>query len=168
MRHNRSSSRISTKKYAIPILAMLRRFAVAARSAPNDSDAAEVNRDLTNVRLFVGLLSGVRTVLMMAFFEGLIQRFMPFLAELAALQGSTEMEYTDVHGVCDIAHTEGLFCALAAEMLLDRSRYETDPLEGVFLLHTLMRTIIDPVAAKKSVHSDHQAARALVSRVGVR
>ena len=138
--------------------AMLRRFAVAARSVPTDSDAADITPDLTNVRLFVGLLSGVHTVLMLAFFEGLIQRFMPFLAELAALQGSTEMEYTDVHGVCDIAHTEGLFCALVSEMVFNPSRYEADLFEGVSLLHTLIRTIIDPVNAQ-----NQQAACALIS-----
>src|SRR6266567_9028438 len=49
---------------------MLRRFAVAAHAAPTDSDALAVSRDLMNVRLFVGRLSGVRVVLMMAFFEG--------------------------------------------------------------------------------------------------
>ena len=44
---------------------------------------------------------------MMAFFEGFIQKFMAYLAELAAAQGSTEFEYTDVHGVCDVTHTPG-------------------------------------------------------------
>ena len=66
---------------------------------------------MTNVRLFLGRLSGVQSVFTMAFFEGFIQKFMGYLAELAAAQGSAEMEYTDVHGVCDIAHTEGLFRA---------------------------------------------------------
>jgi hypothetical protein len=54
----------------------------------------------------------------MAFFEGFIQRFMAYLAELARRQGSAEMEYTDVHGVCDVTHTEELFRALEAEMTL--------------------------------------------------
>ena len=57
-------------------------------------------------------------VVTMAFFEGFIQRFMPYLAELASAQGSAEMEYTDVHGVCDITHTQELFRALEAEMAL--------------------------------------------------
>src|SRR5271163_4762339 len=33
---------------------MLRKFALAAKAAPTDLDAAAVYRDLTNVRLFVG------------------------------------------------------------------------------------------------------------------
>lgn len=124
--------------------AMLRKFAIAAKAVPTDSDTLAVNRELTNVRLFVGLLSGVRTVLMMTFFEQFIQRLMAFLAELAQRQGSGELEYTDVHGVCDIAHTEGLFHALATEMALDQSEPEMDMYEGVALLHSLIRTIVDP------------------------
>src|SRR5580700_433710 len=41
---------------------MLRRFAVAAHAVPTDSDALEVYRDLTNVRLFIGRLSTVPMV----------------------------------------------------------------------------------------------------------
>jgi hypothetical protein len=85
--------------------AMLRKFAIAAQSVPTDSDALAVYRDLTNVRLFVGRLSGVRTVLMMAFFEGFIQRFMAYLWELARQQGSVEQEYTDVHGVWKVLNS---------------------------------------------------------------
>ena len=125
--------------------AMLRKFAIAAQAVPTDSDALAVNRDLTNVRLFVGLLSGVRTVVMMAFFEQFIQRFMAFLAELAERQDSAELEYTDVHGVCDIAHTEGLFRALTSEMALDQAEAGTDLFEGVVLLRALIRTILDPI-----------------------
>jgi len=125
---------------------MLRRFAIAANAIPTDSDAQEIYRDLTNVRLFVGRLSGARIVLMMAFFEGFLQRFMPFLAELATRQGSKEYEYTDVHGVCDIAHTAGLFRALEEEMALNPPQPETDLFEGVDLLRTLMRNIVHPVA----------------------
>jgi hypothetical protein len=129
--------------------AMLRRFAIAAQAVPTDSDAAAVNRDLTEVRLFIGRLSGVRIVLMMAFFEGFIQRFMAYLADLAKRQGSAELEYTDVHGVCDIAHTEGLFRALAAEMTLDPSDHGSDLFEGVDLLSTLLQTIVDPAAGRQ-------------------
>ena len=56
---------------------MLRRFAVAAHAAPTDSDAFAIYRDLEKVRRFVGQLSAVKTVVMMAFFEGFITRFMP-------------------------------------------------------------------------------------------
>jgi hypothetical protein len=125
---------------------MMRTFAMAAHAAPTDSDALAVHQSLANVRLFIGRLSGVPIIITMTFFEGLIQRFMPYLAELARLQGSADMEYTDVHGVCDITHTEELYRALQAEMTLT---YTHDPLpavkslfEGVELLRILIANII--------------------------
>jgi len=121
---------------------MLRKFAMAAHAVPTDSDALAVYRDLTKVRLFVGRPSGVQIVLMMAFFEGFIQRFMPFLADLARRQGSAEQEYTDVHGVCDVSHTQELFRALAVEMTLDPLEPETNLFEGVDLLRALIQSIV--------------------------
>src|SRR5271156_3726345 len=70
--------------------AMMRRFAIAAHAFPTDSDALVVHEDLTNVRLFLGRLSGVQNLLTMAFFEGFIQQFMAYLADLAGAQGSVE------------------------------------------------------------------------------
>jgi len=121
---------------------MMRRFAIAAHSFPTDSDALAVHDDLTNIRLFLGRLSGVQSLLTMAFFEGFIQKFMGYLAGLAAAQGSVEMEYTDVHGVCDIAHTEELFRAFEAEMAINPLGPEKDLFEGVYLLRTLIETIV--------------------------
>jgi len=125
---------------------MLRKFAIAAHAVPTDSDALAVYRNLENIRLFVGRLSGAKIVLMMAFFEGFITRFMPYFAELATRQGSAEQKYTEVHGVCDVVHTQELFRALQAEMTLRH-----DPLppvqelfEGVELLRTLIQSIVQP------------------------
>ena len=125
---------------------MMRRFALAAHAIPTDADAQAVYRDLTKVRLFVGRRSTVRLLIMMAFFEGFIQKFMAFLADLAAAQGSTEMEYTDVHGVCDIAHTQGLFRALDEEIALGPPEPEANLFEGVNLLTTLIRTVVHRTA----------------------
>jgi hypothetical protein len=94
------------------------------------------------MRLFIGRLSPVPIVVTMAFFEGFIQRFMPYLADLAQRQGSSEMEYTDVHGVCDITHTQELFHALDAEMTLERPIPEQDMYEGVGLLRALIQNIV--------------------------
>ena len=121
---------------------MMRRFALAAHATPTDGDAQAVYRNLMNVRLFIGRLSPVPTVVTMAFFEGFIQRFMPYLAELAQRQGSAEMEYTDVHGVCDITHTQELFRALEAEMALELPMPEQEMFEGVELLRTLIQNIV--------------------------
>jgi hypothetical protein len=123
---------------------MMRKFASAARAVPTDSDFLEVQPNLTAVRLFIGRLQSVRILVTMAFFEGLIQRFMPYLAELARLQGSKEMEYTDVHGVCDITHTEELYNALRAEMILAAEPAEDDPdlFQGVEHLRGLIEDIV--------------------------
>ena len=121
---------------------MMRRFAIAASAVPTEADAAAVYRNLMSVRLFVGRLSPVPIVVTMAFFEGFIQRFMAYLAELAERQGSAEMEYTDVHGVCDVTHTQELFRALDAEMALERGETGRDLFEGVELLRALIQNIV--------------------------
>jgi hypothetical protein len=123
---------------------MLRKFAIAANAFPTDKDFLAVHDDLTRVRQFMGKLSPVKSVLMMGFFEGFIQKFMAYLAYLATEQGSTELEYTDVHGVCDIEHTEGLFKVLAAEIALTPPEPDADLFEGVTLLRTLIEQIIRP------------------------
>jgi len=127
---------------------MLRKFAIAANAVPTDVDALAVHRNLQNVRLFVAQLSAVKLLLMMAFFEGWITRFMPYLAELARCQGSAEREYTDVHGVCDVVHTQELFRALEGEMALtdDPLPPATQLLEGVERLRVLIRNIVYPAA----------------------
>lgn len=122
---------------------MLRRFAMAAHAVPTDSDALAVYTNLLKVRLFVGRLSPVPILVMMTFFEGFIQRFMSYLADLAQRQGSAEREYTDVHGVCDITHTQELYRALEAEISLTNDATEPSNLfEGVDLLQTLIRNIV--------------------------
>jgi hypothetical protein len=121
--------------------AMLRKFAIAAHAFPTDKDALDVHDDLTNVRLFLGRMGGVQNLLTMAFFESYIQRFMGYLAELAKLQGSSEMVYTDVHGVCDVAHSEGLFQATASEMVINPPDPAANLFEGVELLRRLLHRI---------------------------
>jgi hypothetical protein len=122
---------------------MLRKFAVAARAVPTDLDVLAVQRNLQDVRLFVAGMSGEGILLMMALFEGFIQRFMPYLADLAIRQGSAEQEYTDVHGICDIAHTQELFRAFDAELALaGESATGLQNVEGIKVLRTLIENII--------------------------
>ena len=122
--------------------AMMRSFAVAAHAFPTDKDALAVDKNLTAMRLFLGKLRGVPSLLSMAFFEGWIQRFMAPLAKLAALQGSTEMVYTDVHGVCDVRHSQELFRGVFLEMERYPLDDQTDIFEGVNLLSTLVQNIV--------------------------
>jgi len=124
---------------------MLHKFAVAAHAEPTELDRRAVDRDLQNVRAFVGKMAPMKIVLMMAFFEGFLQKFMGYLAGLAARRGSSEMVYTDVHGVCDVAHSQGLFDAFNGELAMAKNATPSDDLlEGVTLLRTLMQTIIRP------------------------
>lgn len=124
---------------------MLRRFAVAAGGDPTDVDRMAIHQDLQAVRAFVARLATLKLILMMAFFEGFIQRFMPYLADLAARQGSRETEYTDVHSVVDIAHTQGLLTAFASEFDLGKDPVSSVTLsEGIQVLRSLIRTIIRP------------------------
>jgi hypothetical protein len=122
--------------------AMLRRFAVAAHAFPTDTDALATDAELTQVRLFLGKLQRVQSVLTMAFFEGWIQRFMGYLGDLAVAQGSSDLEYTDVHGVCDITHTAELYRALSLEMTINPISPDADLFEGVDLLRTLIIAIV--------------------------
>jgi hypothetical protein len=127
---------------------MLRKFTMAANAFPRTEDALAVHADMTKLRLFLGKMQGVQSLLTMAFFEGFIQKFMPYLAELAALQGSVEMEYTDVHGVCDIAHSEGLFQAVELENSLNPISADANLFEGVELLRDVVYSIIREPATK--------------------
>jgi len=138
---------------------MLRRFAMAAHAAPTASDALAVYPNLSQVRLFIGRLSPAPIVAMMAFFEDFIQRFMPYLAELAKRQGSVELEYTDVHSVCDSAHSQALFHALDAEMALSNEPAE-DLFEGVYLLQALLHNIVSiDLAAKQESSAASRTGR---------
>jgi hypothetical protein len=50
--------------------------------------------------------------------------------------------YTDVHGVCDVAHSQELYRALSTEIAVNPIDPGMDPFEGVDLLRTLIQTII--------------------------
>ena len=130
--------------------AMLRRFAIAAHAFPTDSDALAVTDELTEVRLFLGRLQSVPSILTMAFFEGFIEKFMPYLADLAGARGSMEREYTDVHGVLDIAHTADLYRVAKLEMALNQTAPDANLLEGVYLLRKLIQGIMHYRAAQQS------------------
>jgi hypothetical protein len=123
--------------------AMMRRFAIAAQAFPTDADALAVDANLTSMRLFLGKLQGVQSLVSMAFFECWIQKFMSFLAALAAAQGSSEMEYTDVHGVCDVVHSQELFRAVSIEQARNPVPAGTNIYEGVEILGALIQNMIE-------------------------
>ena len=65
----------------------------------------------------------------------------------------SDMEYTDVHGVCDVAHTAGLFLALDAEIALNPSDSETNLFEGVQVLRKLIERIVNPDMVSNGNHA---------------
>jgi hypothetical protein len=139
--------------------AMVHRFAAAACARPTESDVTAVFDDLNSVRVFVGRLSGVPALLMMMYFEGLIQTFMPYLADLAARRGSLETKYTDVHGVCDIAHAEGLLRAIALGGGRMSPRGGGGFVWGVYLLRRLLETIVYGEQTSHRLKSAAQSSR---------
>ncbi len=122
---------------------MLRRFAAAAHAMPNDRDALDMSRTIQSVRAFVGGLSGIKLLAMMAFFEGWINRFMPYLADLGTRLGSAETEYTDVHGVVDVLHSQELLRAFAAEVACTEGALpeEWELFEGIDVLRALIEAV---------------------------
>lgn len=122
--------------------AMLRKFAIAANAFPTDADSLAVGDELTSVRLFLGKLQAVQSLIAMAFFESFIQRFMAYLAHLAGVRGSVERVYTDVHGVCDIEHSQELFRAIDLEMTSNPTNPQTDLFEGADLICALLHAIV--------------------------
>jgi hypothetical protein len=128
---------------------MLRRFAMSAHAVPTDSDILAVHGHVHEVRKFVGRLSSESILPMMAFFEGFIQKFMPYLENLAVKQASSEIEYTEVHGVVDVGHTEELYRALNEEVrLVQGGLDQTKLLEGVEILRRVIEDVVRLPAEK--------------------
>jgi hypothetical protein len=117
---------------------MLPKFALAANALPTDQDA------LAKVRLFLGKPSPVKSVLTLGSFEGFSQEFRSYLVSLAAERVSEEREYTDVHGVCGIEHSERVFKVLGAEVALTPPQPDVDLFERATLLRTLIKRIVRP------------------------
>jgi hypothetical protein len=90
-----------------------------------------VDDGLTKVRMFPDGLHGVQNVLTMGFFERYIQRFISYLADRAVAQASTDLEYTDVHGVCDMPHSESLLTMLSAGAAINPPDRSADLFDGV-------------------------------------
>jgi hypothetical protein len=100
-----------------------------------------VDDGLTKVRMFPDGLHGVQNVLTMGFFERYIQRFISYLADRAVAQASTDLEYTDVHGVCDMPHSESLLTMLSAGAAINPPDRSADLFDGVNKLCALIQTI---------------------------
>jgi len=123
---------------------MLRKFVRKAGAIRSEAHINAVETNLARVRTFVSRLSPTALIAMMAFFEMFIQRFMPILEKIAVLQGSAELEYTRVHGTCDIVHSQELVRALEAEFAFvsPSQKIYAETFDGVDLLRALIRDIV--------------------------
>ena len=65
-----------------------------------------------------------------------------FCVRLMTAAFDAEYAITRDNGVCDVTHTEELFRALDAELLLSRPVPPQEMFEGVDLLRTLIRNIV--------------------------
>ena len=112
---------------------MLRKFAVSADAVPTDTDALVVDSDLTKVRLFLGKLQGGPIPFDDGFFRELYSAVhvlpgSPCGGPGGPVRWSTPMST----GVCDIAHSEGLFRAVTLEMSVNPVPPDTDLFEALF------------------------------------
>jgi hypothetical protein len=122
---------------------MLRRFALAAKAVPTKADYLAIHERLASVRNFVAGMRAFELLLMMAFFEGFIARFMPFFARLAGGLGSVECEYTDVHSAVDMRHSQELTAAFDWEALRGGGAASCAT-KGIDLLERLLEIVIEP------------------------
>jgi Iron-containing redox enzyme len=121
---------------------MLRRFVTAARAIPSEQDQETIQEAIDQVRTYLAQMDSVRSIALMAGFETFISLFMEPLAKIAQKRGSIDTQYTDVHGVVDIAHSQKLYEALQSEIACASAEYSESIFEGVDLILNLMKIAI--------------------------
>lgn len=94
---------------------MLRSFVKSAGAEPTTDHYLAVSEAVNSMRRLVGQMSGAENITLMAMLENSSGVFIPFLADLAKKLGSTNLLYTDVHGVADIKHADQFVWALTYE-----------------------------------------------------
>jgi hypothetical protein len=97
-------------------IGMLDEFAAAAGAvAPS-----EPTQNASVVRSEIGKMNGLYNLTVVALLEHTSSVFVPWLAILAKLCGSNNLEYTNIHGVADQKHAEQFLWALEHEATLHR------------------------------------------------
>lgn len=94
---------------------MLRRFAVAAHAEPTAEQYTAVEPLVQEVRVMVAEMSGAKNTALMGALESTSAEFIPFLAALAKKLGSSDFQYTDIHGEADVEHADQFLWALSHE-----------------------------------------------------
>jgi hypothetical protein len=124
---------------------MLRRFAIQAGSSPESADYLSVSPALYKVREYFSTHSGFDLIAVMLFYESFIANFMSYLAQVANHQGSSELTYTDVHGLLDVEHSKEMLTAALLEQSAAPLLVNEDSVKkGIVLLTALIKSITRP------------------------
>ncbi len=110
---------------------MLKTFAVSCGALPHPDDVVTVLVEVDAIRKLVGELSGIKCIALMAFLENTSEVFIPYLASLAHRLGSSNYDYTNVHGKADALHAEQFLKALEEESVQSYPNPQGD-IEEVF------------------------------------
>jgi hypothetical protein len=104
---------------------MLLNFATLSGAMPERADYAHVEDDLKNVRSIFNPIqqAGLSGLALCAMLESTSEIFIPDLAERAKRLGCKDFTYTDVHGVADVAHSDGAIRALECEVTMGYSNW---------------------------------------------
>lgn len=94
---------------------MLRSFVRSAGAEPTIDNYQAIYGAVNSIRRLVSQMSGAENIALMAILENSSAVFIPFLADLVKKLGSTNLFYTDVHGVADIKHADQFVWALTYE-----------------------------------------------------
>jgi hypothetical protein len=99
---------------------MLLNFTTLSGAMPERSDYSHVEEELKKVRSIFNPIqqAGLSGLALCAMLESTSEIFIPDLAERAKRLGCKDFTYTDVHGVADVAHSDGAIKALQCEVTM--------------------------------------------------
>ncbi len=97
---------------------MLRDFATSANAEPSLEHYQTVQEEITSMRKLIGKGNGLEALTVMATLENTSSIFIPYLADLAKKRGSTNLQYTNIHGEADKEHAQQFIWAIEDEIKL--------------------------------------------------
>ncbi|MEK7151495.1 MAG: iron-containing redox enzyme family protein [Patescibacteria group bacterium] len=101
---------------------MLLDFACYCDATPDDDSYRFTNRQVQEIRRLLSnpLMAGVVGLTVMTLLEAISQEFIPILEKIAIRLGASnsQLQYTQVHGMADVAHADNFTKALKAELTM--------------------------------------------------
>jgi hypothetical protein len=89
-------------------------------------ETEKVKNSVAAMRKTISKMHGIKNVTVCAILEGTSEVFIPYLAKLSKLCESNNQQYTDIHGIADVAHADRFVWALAHE-----SHHHTDAEDAI-------------------------------------